>query len=844
MILGSFQLSRHGSTPLPLGGATLKVGLLALLLASIWLPCAFAISEGGGATDNILNSFPPLPRPNNAAEEHIPPSGTPLSEQTSSSSIMAIDDQTPGHASDSSTGSSLASNPTASSLPVSSNISMANMGHGNGLSLSGGQAQSGVSFTIPNDQVVTDGKLSLAIKVSPALIAQGAHLDLTLNGQSLSHIPLTQANEAAQVYQVNIPAAIVVTHNNLGFSITGNHGTPLPCSIGGDSINGDKAGADKKQWLTILPATEIQFTSQLLNIKLDLVHFPRPFFDPLEMRESQVNFVFAENPKPEALNTAAIISSYLGMKSNYHGIDFPVTLNEIPPDNGIIVAEPGDRIGTLLMPDVEGPTLKLINNPLNPSRQLLLVLGRNQSELRQAAYRLVSQSFPEKTPELAVQPTEIPLSQPYDAPRWIPTDKPVYLSKLVVNNDMLSTNGFYHDALHINFRAAPDLFMWESNHIPLQVNYHFPIDKRFDEDKSQLNVTMNNTFLRNLPVNSSGIVEQLWYKLGGDTRQENYRVQIPPYLIYGDNQLTFYFSMVPKQGVSCDAQAGNNIKSQIDPDSYIDLSDTKHFSELPNLSYYVGASFPFSSLADFSQTLLLLPEKPSVEEIRALLNTTARAGSATGHPINNVNLQLGLQDNADENPELNQKDILVVADLTHDTFYQRLLARSPFALIDGSLSVNTLSALETLKKYLLGDWLNERVDARRYLVSTNDWRGFFSFRSPWNSRRVVVVASATSSRELGKIHTDLQSSKINAGVRGDLTIVSTEGEVRSFRVGSQFTRGELPWYTTLMWYASQHIIILALGTLLVATIIGSSLFILLRRHAAKRLGRDVVVDES
>jgi len=74
----------------------------------------------------------------------------------------------------------------------------------------------------------------------------------------------------------------------------------------------------------------------------------------------------------------------------------------------------------------------------------------------------------------------------------------------------------------------------------------------------------------------------------------------------------------------------NNIKSRIEEDSWIDLSHTRHFSMLPNLSYFVGASFPFSRLADFGQTTLLLPEKPSNAELSTLLDLAARAGNATG----------------------------------------------------------------------------------------------------------------------------------------------------------------------------------------------------------------------
>lgn len=81
-----------------------------------------------------------------------------------------------------------------------------------------------------------------------------------------------------------------------------------------------------------------------------------------------------------------------------------------------------------------------------------------------------------------------------------------------------------------------------------------------------------------------------------------FTIPLAPYLIYGDNQLSMYFNVVPKDDVPCSVLLNNNIKSRITDDSWIDLSKTRHFSLLPNLSYFVGASFPFSRLADYSQT--------------------------------------------------------------------------------------------------------------------------------------------------------------------------------------------------------------------------------------------------
>lgn len=86
---------------------------------------------------------------------------------------------------------------------------------------------------------------------------------------------------------------------------------------------------------------------------------------------------------------------------------------------------------------------------------------------------------------------------------------------------------------------------------------------------------------------------------GGDAREDKRHVQISPSMIYGDNNLELYFDLRLKPNTPCSVISDPNVKSVIDESSYIDLSKTRHFARLPNLSYFVGASFPFTRYSDF-----------------------------------------------------------------------------------------------------------------------------------------------------------------------------------------------------------------------------------------------------
>ncbi|NDL64630.1 cellulose biosynthesis cyclic di-GMP-binding regulatory protein BcsB [Enterobacteriales bacterium SAP-6] len=715
-------------------------------------------------------------------------------------------------------------NQLAQVTPISDDtISVANMGQPNGLTLSGGQLQSGIVFTLPRDQVATTARLFLALKVSPALAARDTSLRLMLNGQELGNVALSQANATDNVYELDIPAAMIVSNNNLSFSV--NDDNTLTC----------ERDLSDKYWVTILPASHLQLSSQILDIGRDLSHFPRPFYDPLSMKGSSVAFIFSQTVKSDSVAAASMLASYFGLLSSYRNMDFPVHLNQLPPQNGILFGEPGEKIADITLPQVTGPTLQMIDNPLNPVYKLLLVVGRNGNEMRQAAYRLISSPLPPRQDVIRVQNQAIPLRQPYDAPRWIDTTKPVYLKDLAQSPAALTANGLYHDGIRIGFRAAPDLFMWDGDSIPVKIDYRFPIETWIDEDLSQLSITLNGTFLHSLPVNKHGLVETAWRMLGGDTRQETFNLQLAPYLIYGDNQMEFYFALKPKADAPCSLLTSNNIKSRIDPDSTIDLSRTHHFTMLPNLSYYVGASFPFSRLADFSQTLMLLPAKPEAGEIATLLAMAARAGNATGIPLNRVDVRLGLQDHGAGAIPLADKDILAFASLRQTDLVRDLLAGSPYEMRNGLLSVKAETLTDTLKRYVTGRFFRQGVEADRYLASTDAWRGFLSFTSPWAGNRVVVMATATDSGQLAHLNGDLQLPVINAGIRGDIAVINAENGVKSFSVGNQFPSGEMPWYMMIIWYANQHIIFLSLGGLAFAVLIGSCIYVLLARHAAKRL---------
>lgn len=706
---------------------------------------------------------------------------------------------------------------------VVTSLSVAQMGQPQGIVLSGGQLQGGVNFTLPVGQVMTNAQLSLNLKVSPAMATRNATMQLMLNGQPLGTVPLGAAESDVSRFQLDVPAALMVSSNTISFKI--NDGDAMMC----------QRDLTDKYRVTILPDSAFNLEGQPLDIGSDLSHFPRPFFDNMQMTPATITFAFPAKLTADTISAAVLVSSWMGIQADYRGVSFAAQRDRLPEQNGILIGHPGEQIGGVSLPQSAQPTLTIIDNPANPTYKLLLVVGKDDAALRAAAWRLTRGNFDLQTASLPVEPQTIPQSKAYDAPRWIPTDRPVKLSELIRKDQSLTVNGIWHDALRVAFRAAPDLFLWDGETIPLRIGYRFPSENWIDEERSWLSMTLNDTFLHNLPVNKQGALETLWHKIGGDARQEQFDMPLEPYMIYGDNQLSLYFNIVPKASAPCSVLLNNNIKSRIDDDSWIDLSHTRHFALLPNLSYFVGASFPFTRLADYAETVLLLPENPTETQVATLLDMAARSGNATGTALSQNRVVLGMPTAGTNLQLLRDRDVLAVTGLSQHDFNAELLKSSPFVAHDNQLSVREPTQWEKIQRWMAGDWNAEIVEADRYFSSNESWRGFVSFRSPWNSQRTVVTALGSNDEQLARLHGDLASARINAGIRGDAAIITNENGVRSFRVGPQYPRGEMPLHLLVIWYANQHSGLLAVLGLCFSVVIGLALYALLKRRARKRL---------
>ncbi|WP_406668096.1 cellulose biosynthesis cyclic di-GMP-binding regulatory protein BcsB [Gallaecimonas sp. GXIMD1310] len=709
----------------------------------------------------------------------------------------------------------VASRAWAEPLTYKEHISLHEAGVNGDMTILANGANNGVHFSLRKDELVTAATLALDVRYPGASFPKDSYLDVMLNGQALKSIPLDPFGADGQTVKITIPPALVVSQNDLNFRIQGQQNA---------TCHREKADPNR---VLIADSSALSLSLERLPRPSTLAMFPAPFFDQGIMGSVTVPMVLPADASNSQLQSAALVASYFGKLAAFRGARFPVSRHDLPNADAIAFVTGAQLLG-MQLPAPTGPQLRIINNPVAPQYKLLLVMGRTDAEVAEAARYLVTKSDKLSGQQMAVSTVTLIPRQPFDAPNWVGTDKPVQLGALADSNALIA-RGINHGANDVNFRAAPDLLLWRNRGVPLHVRYLFPEGDWLDEGRSTLNVSLNGQYLTSLPVNNRGIGATIMGWLGNDIRQQEATVELPSYLLYGENKLQFYFDLRLHPRSDCDQVPANGVLSRILPSSTLDMGQARHFTKLPNLSYFVGAGFPFSRYADLSQTTALLPAKPTATELSTLLALVGRIGAATGYPAYGLQVQQGLTLSAD----LVDRDVLVVSTLAR-LAASSVLQSSPFVARQSHLSLKNTSWTERWKRLFSGDWTRQGKAARRVLESQEHFEGLLSFLSPLNSKRTVVVASASDDQQLASMLGDLDQPKASSEIHGDLVLLGPQ-QVRSYRVGPVTGVGDLPWDMRVRWYFGQHVLQL-LAILLLGILLGASLiYPFLRAHARRRL---------
>jgi cellulose synthase (UDP-forming) len=694
-------------------------------------------------------------------------------------------------------------------------LTLKQLGAAGQIALRGTSPLQGVQFGVRGDEVVTNATLNISGALSPALLPDLSNITVTLNDQYVGTIPVIP-------HQTNFTLSLPVNpvffqaDNSLNFRLTGAY--TRQCN---DLLSG-------LIWGTVYNSSTLTMTVQHLPPDRDLSQLPLPFFDRHDNRGLLLPFVMPAQPDDDTLKAAGIVASWFGQLADFRGASFPVSTT--PPQGNAVMIAIGSNANVPGLPPISGPGIALIPNPSDPLGTLLVISGRDGVEATQAAEALALGYRTMGGTLVQVTPPNMPPRQPYDAPAWIASDRPVRLGAIT---DVRNLDGVGYDNLvQVAFRTAPDLYTWRERGFPLRVAFRAPPGPIENLAVSRLDIGINGLYLQSIPL--ANAIHSAWWRnwipVIGATGPFH-TAYVPPYDVFGNNALQFFFDTRPLNAGACKAVPADPTMG-IDPNTTISLARAYHFAEMPNLAFFVSAGFPFTRMADLSNTAVVVPDTPNSGEISAYLRMMGRFGFLTGYPVLQVTVA-----RPEEEASLQKGDILVIGTIAHLGSLTDILRNVPISLGDGQIALKLGDEpLGGLFQIFGGGRSDEQRKAAAALSAAvnQDSAIVASGQSPWAPHTTVVALLAGTPQGLDGILSAFRDTAENPLIQGDFSIVSG-GQVSSWRIGPTYTVGWIPFWIWPSYLLRDQPFTIVLVMIVGCIILTFALHATLQRRARNRL---------
>jgi cellulose synthase (UDP-forming) len=414
------------------------------------------------------------------------------------------------------------------------------------------------------------------------------------------------------------------------------------------------------------------------------------------------------------------------------------------------------------------------------------------------------------------QAVSLPTRAPNDAPRWIHTNR-VSLDNLVGRAERRTTG---QKPVDVYMHLAPDYNFGVQQNMYLHLEYS--VDSKVELAKpSNIAASLNGALAGSMPLVAT---------------PETHRGDIPlvdvPAAVYANTlQLQFYF--VPAGAQAC-APDGGGSTAQILGSSYLDLGRAVHYTQLPNLRLFAKAGFPFTRLADLSQTAVLLPPAAGPEVMGLYLDLMGYFGAQTGYPAFLVQVATSA-----DAASLGDKDLLVLGTFRDLANSPEITSRLPLTYVDQSFNLSRRA-----RWALMPDWLLRRdAGAWRALngSETISPDGLLeAITSPFAGRRSLVVIAGRDRAALPGLASALLTTMPRDGIDNTVSLWSAGNFISYPLSTASYGSGDLSWYRAFSYWLPNHLFIL----LLLLCVVLALLAIYVQRWLAGRIRERLNLDPS
>jgi cellulose synthase (UDP-forming) len=704
-----------------------------------------------------------------------------------------------------------ATTPGADETPPSTNgigntiqvLGLQDMGLTQPIEMRGPHSYSSIGFTLPHTLVPRRASFKLIYRFDPGLDSHTTSLTVSLNGTKIGLVRPGQSPESSTGFieaMITVPEDLLLRTNSFTFEFSGS------------GVMQREVEARAHVLCNVSPGSTLEVSGDQLHWQNDLSQLPLPLFDSDLQTSTTVPIVFFSQPNPRTLEAAGAVASWLGLLAGSKPVRFIESIGQIPQGNAIIFsADRATLPESLQIPAGEGPVLAIRNNPADSFGSLLVIAGNDEQQLLTAARTLsltkrATATSPAEGLPLTGDTMQIPaLIMPAarsrgDAPRWMPIDKSAPLASCN-NPQSLQSDG--STPVPIYFHVPPDLFYGERENLKLHLFYRY--NSLQVAPGSALRVVVNGTL-----VSEVGLVP------GTDfvDRQRLILVPVADLRPFG-NTILFNFDFVPANREPTQNPASANLQGEILCSSSLDTQGLASWTRMPNLELFADAGFPFTQLADLSESTVVLPPAPSVDEISLYLHLMSHFGAQTGYPALRVTV---------DGPNVvltDRRDYLVLGTIADQPAFRSLDAMLPVTLEPNGVHVkqtktflSALSAIEAAPSRWWSQLLKSPVTVE--IPSNVDGMPdalIEEIESPSSPNRSIVMIGLKDNSSANGFASVLLNRSHSGDIAYSVSLLRNS-VFESYPIdGPSYHVGNISWFARMRIWLTQHFMLL----LIVAT---------------------------
>lgn len=566
----------------------------------------------------------------------------------------------------------------------------------NGLMLKNVKSFRDVYFTKPQTwQILPGSVLNLTFNHSTELIPSRSILSVFINSKLVKKEPLDSSSFNTKTISIPIPLVGLGNYNTIRFQVEQHY------------TNKCEDPLEHSLWTSIKPQTQIVFHYREITPRFDLARYPFPIFDPFQYFATEVNYVTPSLNKQsdKSLNALGLIAADIAQKINWHKMKF----NAIKPDNttsnehSVIIGTPEENSSIVKLNKFLGNSIKningrpviidksgqelnkdwgviyFINNPSNINKALLVITGNSPSAVNKAAKYLSNDSLTKNLKgTVAVIKDYSPHQEASNNIAKYVYNKSMSFYKLGFNDKKAERMGA--PPLNYPIRIIPDL---STSKEKLSLNIIYSYSPKLNPELSSMEVIFNGHSLQGVKLDN----------VNGE-KNKSLKINIPHQYVNTYNDLQVVFHLFPDKFGYCVDYYDDNTWATVSKDSSVNLpSDAKILA--PNLELFNDEFYPYTIKQDLSNTSIIMPDNPTVNDYQALLNVISAIGSLTNSEAGLNLITAKAMSSADA--DLYNRDIITIGSIDKNQFTYQI---SKFLFITFDNLINIFTPAEQKKALL------------------------------------------------------------------------------------------------------------------------------------------------